>query len=369
MKTLSSLLTDAKHRLAVLLSPDEAFAETKFMAHRHYAAIALIITALAMPSLWLWDIAVDPAHAESTIPYRAYYLLGLPLGLAFLRTKHFHRTLAALMAGFLLGGIIVFLQILKQLDNGFIYGMTGFMYGMLISVLAAQCLPVVQGMSFTTLAILLPHLYAAIGQLDNFPHLHYGILMWCGLILTLVTQYAIADNYLQRHLIEKKLQYASEHDPLSGLGNRRLLQKHLAQTGTNSTSAPSQSLLIIDIDHFKAINDRFGHHYGDCAITSLARILQQIDSPHCSSYRIGGEEFAILSHQTPADSARLAEQVRSQAEAAQLLSSKHEVITFTVSIGLASSASAEEGFDALFSRADQALYQAKRNGRNQVVAL
>jgi len=171
MKTLSSLLADARHRLSVLLRSDEAFAEAKFVEHRHYAAIALIITALAMPSLWLWDLAVDPAHADSTIPYRAYYLLGLPLGLAFLHTKYSRRILATLMLGFLLCGQVVFLQILKQLDNGFIYGMTGFMYGMLISVLAAQCLPVIPGMSFTVIAILLPHLYAAAGLAEHFPHL------------------------------------------------------------------------------------------------------------------------------------------------------------------------------------------------------
>lgn len=369
MKTLSSLLADARHRLSVLLRSDEAFAEAKFVEHRHYAAIALIITALAMPSLWLWDLAVDPAHADSTIPYRAYYLLGLPLGLAFLHTKYSRRILATLMLGFLLCGQVVFLQILKQLDNGFIYGMTGFMYGMLISVLAAQCLPVIPGMSFTVIAILLPHLYAAAGLAEHFPHLHYGILMWCGLLLTLVTQYAIADNYLQRHLIEKKLKHASEHDPLSGLGNRRRLKQDLEHASKHSSKLPAKSLLIIDIDHFKAINDRFGHYYGDCAITSLAEILQQIDHPQSSCYRIGGEEFAILSYLTPDDSARMAEQVRLKAAATELQTSKHEVITFTVSIGLASSTSPDEGFDALFSRADQALYQAKRNGRNQVVAL
>ena len=369
MKAIASLLTEARQRLPLLLQGDESFAEAKFAEHRQFVSFALIIVALSIPSLWLWDLTTDPTHAQLTLRYRAYYLLGLPLGLAFLSPAFSRRTLVTLMAVFLLVGIIVFLEILKLLNDGLIHGMPGFMYGMIISILTSQCLPVLQGFLFTLMAVLLPHLYAATGLIEHFPHLRYGVLMWHALSLTLLAQYAIADNYLKRHLSEMQLKHASEHDPLSGLGNRRLLQQRLHAINTTSPAPECTSLLIIDIDHFKSINDRFGHDNGDLVITHLGRMLQQIESNDCSSYRIGGEEFAILTHQPTHDVEALAEHLRSQAANAQITNRQGNTIPFTISIGLTCTPTPNEAFDRLFSRADQALYQAKHQGRNQIVRL
>ncbi|MFN4236907.1 MAG: GGDEF domain-containing protein [Vogesella sp.] len=369
MKAIASLLTEARQRLPLLLQGDESFAEAKFAEHRQFVSFALIIVALSIPSLWLWDLTTDPTHAQLTLQYRAYYLLGLPLGLAFLSSAFSRRTLVTLMALFLLVGIIVFLEILKLLNDGFIHGMPGFMYGMIISILTSQCLPVLQGFLFTLLAVLLPHLYAATGLIEHFPHLRYGVLMWHALSLTLLAQYAIADNYLKRHLSEMQLKHASEHDPLSGLGNRRLLQQRLHAINNTSAAPKCTSLLIIDIDHFKSINDRFGHDNGDLVITHLGRMLQQIESKDSSSYRIGGEEFAILTHLPTHDAEALAEHIRTQAASAQIISRQGDAIPFTISIGLTCTPTPNEAFDILFSRADQALYQAKHQGRNQTVRL
>lgn len=369
MKEIASLLIEARQRLPLLLRRDESFAEAKFAEHRQFVSFALIMVSLSIPSLWLWDLTTDPIHAQLTLRYRAYYLLGLPLGLAFLSPAFSRRTLIALLASFLLVGIIVFLEILKLLDDGFTHGMPGFMYGMLISILTSQCLPVLQGFLFTLIAVLLPHLYAATGLIEHFPHLRYGVLMWHALSLTLLAQYAIADNYLKRHLSEKKLKHASEHDPLSGLGNRRLLQQRLQVANPGSAPAACTNLLIIDIDHFKSINDHFGHNNGDLVITRLASILQQFESDTCSSYRIGGEEFAVLAHLPAQQAAALAEAVRSQAATARPTTNQGESMPFTISIGLTTAPTSNEAFDTLFSRADKALYQAKHNGRNQVVCL
>jgi diguanylate cyclase (GGDEF)-like protein len=160
----------------------------------------------------------------------------------------------------------------------------------------------------------------------------------------------------------------SRIDPLTGLHNRRefdrLLQQELAsarQTGQRL------SLIMADIDHFKLINDRFGHQEGDRALQQMSRLIQLVPRRVSdAAFRIGGEEFAVLMSDTDKPGAiSVSESLRSVTEGAKFLPSGEPV---TVSLGVATFP--EDGRDpgSLIAAADRALYQAKAGGRNRVAA-
>lgn len=155
-------------------------------------------------------------------------------------------------------------------------------------------------------------------------------------------------------------------DPLTGLGNRLALNHalerdlHLAQRHQKPFS-----ILMIDIDYFKAINDRFGHRCGDDVLIAVANCLRQASRSSDACYRFGGEEFTLLLPGTAAEGAgSIAERIHKMI-AALTIPRQEGHIRATISIGIASSdpAIAELAGDIL-ERADKALYQAKANGRN-----
>lgn len=168
--------------------------------------------------------------------------------------------------------------------------------------------------------------------------------------------------------MEVQLKEQALTDELTGLHNRR----YFNQTGpTEITRAlrynRSLSLLVLDIDHFKTVNDTYGHDVGDMVLKNLAAMLRQRFRMMDSVIRIGGEEFVVMMPETSVESAmEIAEQCRRDVEMSSVLVGG-DLIRFTISIGVA-------GFDTpmtslldLLRAADQALYQAKFSGRNRVI--
>lgn len=154
-------------------------------------------------------------------------------------------------------------------------------------------------------------------------------------------------------------------DQLTGLWNRRNLDQRLEGSIAHSIRCGDTfSLLLIDIDHFKQVNDYFGHITGDDVLKRFGELLSERLRQNDVAARWGGEEFVILADGTNLEKARLmAEQIR-EAIAATPFSPVPRV---TVSIGIAEYQNGESG-DDLLKRADKALYGAKRNGRNRVIA-
>jgi diguanylate cyclase (GGDEF)-like protein len=165
-----------------------------------------------------------------------------------------------------------------------------------------------------------------------------------------------------------RMRETAESDGLTGLRNRRAFDSALQQETMRAvrTGRPL-SLLMIDIDHFKSVNDRFGHEAGDEVLRRVAGILRHCVREVDVAARFGGEELAVLLPETPLRPAReIAERVRSTIETAVLTSNGRE-ISVTVSIGLASMPETVAKGTELVSVADAALYTAKREGRNRVV--
>ena len=155
-------------------------------------------------------------------------------------------------------------------------------------------------------------------------------------------------------------------DPMTGLLNRRsFLSQAESEWQRSSRFARPMSLLILDIDHFKHINDSFGHDAGDGVISRIAKICDVQKRAHDLAARYGGEEFVILMPETDlAGACRFAERLR-EAVAADSVRHDGNTIKATVSIGVAEMAQAKS-VDDLLKRADLALYKAKNAGRNRV---
>jgi len=130
------------------------------------------------------------------------------------------------------------------------------------------------------------------------------------------------------------------------------------------------ALISIDIDHFKRINDNYGHPAGDKVLIAVSKQLQDSLRQSDVLARIGGEEFSILLPETSTEDALVfAERIREAQSQLRISGDWQGEIQLSVSIGVSSYQVSDAEFDALFSRADKALYQAKNSGRNQVCSL
>jgi len=175
---------------------------------------------------------------------------------------------------------------------------------------------------------------------------------------------ARVNNHMARLKAEELLKIMAMKDELTGLSNRRALKDHFEWCVTNAKRTKSSfSIAMLDLDHFKQVNDVFGHQIGDDVLRTLAELLKsgrQNDFPA----RFGGEEFVIILHDTEINDSLIAgEYIRKRVEDSNILE-KH----ITVSIGLSTFnlKDATSIFDKLIGEADKALYHSKETGRNKV---
>jgi two-component system, cell cycle response regulator len=160
-------------------------------------------------------------------------------------------------------------------------------------------------------------------------------------------------------------------DQLTGLHNRRYMESQLkAHLQRASRGGPPVSVLIADIDHFKRVNDLFGHDAGDDVIREFAARLASNFRPRDLACRFGGEEFVVIMPETTeADAIAIAERLRTSIEESPfVIGLARDRLEVTCSVGVAIAAMHEQDGDILLKRADEALYEAKRTGRNRVVA-
>jgi two-component system cell cycle response regulator len=160
-------------------------------------------------------------------------------------------------------------------------------------------------------------------------------------------------------------------DGLTGLHNRRYLERHLATLVLQAIGRSKPlSVLVLDIDHFKAINDTYGHAAGDDVLREISRRLRKAVRGIDLACRMGGEEFVIAMPDTDAALALLVSERLRQKIAREpfQIADSGAALAVTVSIGVSSLISSEDVPKALLKRADEALYRAKRAGRNRVAA-
>ncbi|EDY85760.1 diguanylate cyclase [gamma proteobacterium HTCC5015] len=215
--------------------------------------------------------------------------------------------------------------------------------------------------------------YASVIETNGTP-LHHNAT-WLILLLGLSTPYigllvAMNSSAIRRwRQRESEVRQLSTTDPLTQVANRRhLLERLNLEISRCERSGHSElSLLMMDLDHFKSINDEHGHLFGDEALRVTARVLREQSRNTDLVGRYGGEEFCLLLPDTgPQGALQIAERCRQALEQADIDREDGEVLHITTSIGLATYQMGDTN-ESLLHRADEALYQAKEQGRNRIV--
>jgi diguanylate cyclase (GGDEF)-like protein len=183
-------------------------------------------------------------------------------------------------------------------------------------------------------------------------------------IATDITDRKQAEELLK--VAKERAEFLARTDELTGLNNRRAFledgQKLFNQAKRFGHPA---SLIMLDADHFKGLNDNYGHAMGDVVLQAIAKILREHTREVDVIGRIGGEEFAVILPETPlANAASLAERLREKISLAKLDHPKGE-IRFTASFGVSTCNQDASSLESLLKQADAALYQAKENGRDR----
>jgi diguanylate cyclase (GGDEF)-like protein len=218
------------------------------------------------------------------------------------------------------------------------------------------------------------------------PALHAGILLtpfvmrliwpdlfaasWSTIFALETVIYAVGAAFIMLLLVEDRqvtvYRNAAIVDPLTGLINRRGFQESaLHLCARRAARRQPVSMLMFDLDHFKSINDRFGHAVGDDALRVFGEVARSNMRENDIVARLGGEEFAAIVPANLEDAAKIGERIRASFQEAGVTISGRRM-NATVSIGISTSQARVTDLEQLAARADSALYRAKREGRNRV---
>ena len=332
------------------------------------ARMAYLAGAVLMFGFLASDALLDPSLIWRTLPVRAV------ASAAFLALYYFSRAkdaalrlnmlnlLASLVAAV---GVSVVLAMLPQ---GFVHGVAGLTMVVFAAVAVTpswrQTLYgglVVVGLS-NTLLVLTGQGWFSFGQLN--------IYVLPSLALAALLSYLLGERHLRTFALEAELERRATTDVLTGVANRR----HFSETAEREIDRARRygnklSLLMLDIDHFKRINDTHGHAVGDEVLKRLPQVVQPLLRKLDFMGRLGGEEFAIMLLETDGEGAAVVAERLRKGLAAVEVRALGVHLHFTVSIGCTEVRMKEQAEDlkSALERADEALYKAKDSGRNRVV--
>jgi diguanylate cyclase (GGDEF)-like protein len=363
MKTLNTFT-----RFFKFFDEPEDLLNKKMRDHRYLSVVMFLMSALLGSGEWIWDHITDPIGAQHTIGLRLLFLLLLTYPFIFKHVKS-HRTIEFIAVSSGLIAVVILVEIMNRLHDGMAHGIPVFMYLLFLPLVMFQSFSLRVNLFSTVLYAATPQLLGLVGFAKNFPHDQYAAIIWPATIVLMLTHYIFSNNYRIRYELQMALELASNTDSMTGVSNRRyfmpLLQAEM-QRGLRFNH-PS-SLMILDIDHFKMINDTHGHPTGDLVIRAVADICRAVARQFDVVARIGGEEFAVLViDATLPNALGVAERIRSSIAETRITSLAGIEFSFTISIGVAEQPLDNISEQRLIQLADSALYQAKTAGRNCVV--
>lgn len=354
--SLYDTLTSRNH------SKDFSYARGNYLRKR-VVVIGLIFLAL-MPLWTIIDLLMLPRSTLAyTVPARVAMLIGLIVTLILARKSRGNILASRLCTGLLLAlpatfYALVLITLLQHGGHSLIgYSFIPYMLVTMLSVFPLTLIEsIIAGSAMVILQLLSQHIT---GTWMTAAGLQEAWLLLALLVITLTA------NYFHLGLLLRLYREAT-HDPLTSLLNRGALLQNLEQIST-TRPRPAISLLMIDLDHFKRINDEHGHSVGDLVLQEFAQQLRLSVRDHDLVARYGGEEFIAVLIDTDKDHAlTIAEKIRSETERMQVRNHNDEHVALTVSIGVASYQE-DDTFDSAIRRADERMYRAKRKSRNYVV--
>lgn len=231
--------------------------------------------------------------------------------------------------------------------------------------LDAPVLFLVIALGFSIIVLLVRAAVAIVA--GEYPDLMYaGIIQAVGIIGTLLAyvSFSMALFWLVVQRLGREIQQQARNDSLTNIGNRRALDE-LLERKLPVKENTSIGILMLDIDRFKEINDRFGHQAGDAYLIEFAAAIRQEEE---CFFRFAGDEFVVVAYNAElADLVKKAEALRNKVEQITISWMEQEKINTTVSIGIAVADDAATSWDKLMKRADTALYKVKNKGGNAVM--
>ena len=239
-----------------------------------------------------------------------------------------------------------------------------FGFSMILSAMVIVC--------FFTIAVIEPAVEPAY-ELTDYHGMklfisYFNIVLAFGLQLALALLFALESRYMEQLLKKEnvKLEEEANVDPLTKLMNRRSLSNCVNDMISSASDEDIYSVVMIDIDDFKKVNDRYGHNMGDIVLMQLATIFsEQLRDGDCAC-RWGGEEFLLLVHGTKEESFFVSERIRKVVSEKVFVDKRSGRFSVTVTMGISDSRSGKP-FRIVVDEADEKLYYGKRDGKNKVV--
>ncbi len=328
--------------------------------------VGLCIGAFLFAAFSVWEGVLAPGQLPLSLPWRVAALLSLgALCLLSFVAAVARRPYLLLFSGVAVASFAV-VKLAAVLPHGYVYGLGS----LLLVVLVVTALSPPARLAASTLGLLLAVALATLAG-DGAPsYFYFAVAMLVGggaVAATLLCRMSSRSD-LRAFRLEATLERLASTDMLSGALNRHAFDgRARTELGRAARHRLPLSLLLLDIDHFKRVNDTYGHPAGDEAIRMLAErtraLLRQTDL----FARLGGEEFAVLAPHTDLEAAaQFAERLREEIASLRIPLEDGRPLAVTVSVGVATWNGRGETLEALLSRADRALYGAKHGGRNQV---
>lgn len=322
----------------------------------------------ALVVMLLFSVAALAWHAVAEFRYGVKLLAGIQLVLGihfvillyFVRRRPYSKWLALSFLAPLLTLILIAMAHADTPPNVFIWAF-------LIPVLSYSLLERQLGFVVSligTLAALLAYLF----KYADIPDRVHILALSDSLICLFGIWVAMHLYERNRERTTGELQRLATTDQLTGLHNRRQLEKiftHLA--GAADRQKHALAVVVMDLDHFKQINDRWGHHAGDAVLVHVARLLRNQLRNSDWAFRIGGEEFCLLLPMADRDGAVAATEALRRRIAGHPCDMDGQIIPLSASIGVSMYPTNARAFGQLLSLADERMYRAKQQGRNRVV--
>lgn len=310
-----------------------------------------------------WTTLALLGIADATLLPFALFLvsLGIGLGMIHLGTERLGHAGEWIVLGVAVAWMLYAVD--SQIAEGF--GLVEFVIGTLALAMLRPMTPVQAASALTFFAVTYTIILWSNGLLALYP-VNNGVLFCLfAFILSVGNFNSTVLLFRNRRMVEqlnhqnRQLTTWAMHDPLTGLANRRYFDQLLARHWSDDDlSHRPIALILMDIDDFKGFNDRNGHPEGDKCLRDIAELLNSLLRPQATCVRLGGEEFAILLPDTTLDEAKaVANRTREAIERSGRV---------TASFGVGSVIPLQQNSDDFYVACDQALYTAKRRGRNRV---
>lgn len=354
---------------AVLLTPEQrdAYRERQRQLLLPRLRLGLAAGAVLFAAFIPWDLLVAPGLLMRTLPVRLAVALSL-LGLSAasrLPLAARHPTVLLCLATTLSATVLVLLASFMPVGHTFAVG------GLMLMVLLAGTLVPNARMALPaySLPLLAANVTAVALDAESLLLVAVNVFFGLGCAMGVVLAWYAGRQDLRAFALEEALREQARTDALTGLLNRRaFLDTSCAELQRAARHHYPVSLMMVDIDRFKRVNDTHGHPVGDAVIRALARVCSQTVRSSDLCARMGGEEFALLlPHTEELGALELAERLREAVAAVAVAGRQAVAVHFTVSIGVARWERGEP-LEVLLQRADDALYVSKNDGRDRVTA-